>query len=68
MELQDALKQINADDTLKAKFYDDPEGSLAALGVDTTTLKIEKASSAGAGSLAASVCVSVGEFVGVSVG
>lgn len=68
MKLEDALKQIQADEAKKGKFYNDPKGTLENMGVDTSSLKISKTSKAETGALRASVCVSIGEFVGVSVG
>ncbi|MFA9388318.1 MAG: hypothetical protein ACERKD_00835 [Prolixibacteraceae bacterium] len=68
MELKEALKKIENDKTLKQKFYDDPKSELKSLGVNTANLKINKTSKEESKMLKASVCVSVGEIVGFSVG
>lgn len=68
MELKDALDQIKKDESKTAKFYDDPKGELKALGVDTSNLKIKKATATDTNVLKTSVCVTIGEIVGVSVG
>ena len=66
MELNAALEKIKGDKTLLGKFYVDPQGELKALGVDTGKLDIKNARDAVRGGT--SVCVQVGEIVGVSVG
>jgi hypothetical protein len=71
MELNDALNKIKNDQSLKDKFYSDPQGELKALGVDTSKLKIKKVSNPSKTvkpGFATSICVSVGELVGASVG
>jgi len=68
MELKDAMKKIEGDNALKLKFYENPTTVLNGLGVNTSGLKITKSSQEEAAMLKMSVCVSVVEFVGASVG
>lgn len=68
MELKEALKKIENENDLKLKFYENPSAVLKSLDVDTTDLKIAKSSNEDTKMLNASFCVSVGAFVGASVG
>lgn len=70
MEFKEALDRIQKDDAKREKFYKDPKGELEALGVDTRNLKIAETRhfpSRGQAQ-ALSICVTVGEIVGVTVG
>ena len=70
--LEQAIEKIRSDKELTKKFIEEPKKVLENLGVDTQKLKIEKGPKAEIESkmqaLRASVCVSIGEIVCVSVG
>lgn len=68
MDLQDALKKIEGNDEMKLKFYDNPQNQLQSMGVNTSDINIEPITDKADKIQSASVCVQVGEFVGVSVG
>lgn len=71
MDLQEAIKKLQNDDSLRKSFTENPTGVLKNLGVDVSKVKIGKFTekkSDDTDLLKASACVSIGCVVCASVG